>query len=268
MRICNMMSTELSKVDIKAYIYTVNPDEVDFVDVKMLFIDPSSQEEDLSDLGGNSAALNSIQSKVDETDLSCRVLGIRGVKEIKFEVLQEVDDPFTIEVTSEQWMITSTTEWYFAMIIVLPILFAFLMCFIKGWCFCKVWMEAPLIGNCCRNRHTKLKNKLKGLDSNYDTVVKWATLILFNLDLITDFQYTVTVPFYNLWLRTVAILTLILPLIVILIPCLSMVGYGLILLLILAYNGNFGDKSKRDEIFQQYIKKYGYFAFLACFNGV
>jgi hypothetical protein len=36
------MSTELSKVDIKAYLYTVDPDEVDFVDVKMLFIDPSS----------------------------------------------------------------------------------------------------------------------------------------------------------------------------------------------------------------------------------
>ena len=60
-------------------------------------------------------------------------------------------------------------------------------------------------------------------------------MILFNVDLITDIQYTLTVPFQSVWMRTISILTLCLPICLIVVPSFCGIMYGCALILIMVY---------------------------------
>ena len=92
-------------------------------------------------------------------------------------------------------------------------------------------------------------------------------MILFNIDLLTDFQYVLTVPFQSYWMRTISLLTLLFPIGLIVVPSFCYIIYGCALILIMVYKKE-NDKQKMREIYLQYIWKSLLFAFYALFNGI
>ena len=68
-------------------------------------------------------------------------------------------------------------------------------------------------------------------------------------------------------MQTISVLTLCLPIVLIILPSLSAIVYGGVMILIMLKNKE-QDKQKINEIVQQYIKTPAFFAFLCLLNGI
>ena len=76
---------------------------------------------------------NSIILKDDVTEPGCLVLSIRGVESIDLQILEEINEMFDIQMTSEQWIKESTTRYYLVLVVVIPIMVCLFKFFEKGW---------------------------------------------------------------------------------------------------------------------------------------
>ena len=102
------------------------------IDITRLYTDAKAYtEEDSWDFGD---IFTPIQ---DKTNITCQVMSLRGIIEVQMRVKDEISNPFTIEFTAEKWTLVRKTRFYFTLVAILPLIFAFIVCYFKGWFFCE-----------------------------------------------------------------------------------------------------------------------------------